>query len=177
MKVVKFCLLPLILFLVLVVVGGWLWGRSLPDQWTVERSHTIAAPPAEIHPHLADLRAWEAWMVWLEKDPTMKLSYSGEPGVGMSSSWTGKDGNGSQEIIASEVAVGITTRTSFDGFTPFESTIHFAPDGDGTRVTWRSAGTASNWGERVFGAFADDLMGPDFEGNLANLDRVVTAAE
>lgn len=175
MKVFKFCLLPLLAFLALATLGVWLWGRSQPTEWSVERSHVIAATPAEIHPHLADLRAWEAWMTWKRKDPTMTVTYTGDPGVGMTSNWNGKDGEGSQTILESDPAVGIRTRTTFPEFTPFESTIHYAPAGDGaTRVTWRTEGTANNWGEQVFGALADAFLGADFEQNLQYLDEVVT---
>jgi carbon monoxide dehydrogenase subunit G len=175
MNVVKFCLLPVVAFFVIAVLGGYFWANSLPSDWEVTREHTIAATPAEIHPYLEDLRRWEDWGVWYEREPDMQIEYQGEAGVGQVSEWVGKDGAGKNEIIASDVAVGITTRTTFANFTPFEGDITFTPQGDKTLVRWHSHGTAQNIGEKLFGKFADDAMGPDFQANLERLGALVEA--
>lgn len=177
MNVVKFCLLPVAAFVILVLVGAGIWIGSLPDDWSVTRERTIEATPAEIHPLIEDLRRWEDWGIWYEREPDMQIEYSGEPGPGQVSTWIGKDGAGKNEILTSDVSSGVTTRTSFQEFTPFEGEITYTPQGDKTLVRWHSHGTAQNVGEKLFGNFADGLMGPDFEDNLARIARLVEGGE
>lgn len=177
MNVVKFCLLPVIVVFTLAILGGWLWVGSLDSEWSVTREHTINATPDQIHPFVEDLRRWEDWGIWYEREPEMEIEYTGEAGVGQVSEWVGKDGAGKNEIITSDVAVGVTTRTTFDNFTPFDGEITYTPQGDRTLVRWHSYGTANNAGEKVFGYFADDWMGADFGLNLERLGALVESQQ
>ena len=175
MNVVKFCLLPVVVLFTLAMLGGYFWASSLPAEWEVTREETLPATPAQIHPLLADLQRWEDWGIWYEREPDMQIEYSGAPGVGQVSEWLGKDGKGKNEIIASDPAVGVTTRTSFEGFSPFESEITYTPQGDKTLVRWHAHGTAQNVTEKIFGSIADEAMGPDFEQNLLRLGQKAAA--
>jgi hypothetical protein len=51
-----------------------------PDQFRVQRSAAIKAPPEKIFPLISDLKAWPKWSPF-EKDPAMKRSY-GSTGAG-----------------------------------------------------------------------------------------------
>jgi len=177
MNVVKFCLLPVVAFFVIAGLGGYFWANSLPAEWEVTREHTIAASPEQIHPYITDLRRWEDWGIWYEREPEMLIEYTGEPGVGQVSEWIGKDGAGKNEIIASDVAIGITTLTSFNDFTPFEGEITYTPQGDKTLIRWHAHGTAQNVGEKLFGYAADGMMGPDYQVNLQRLGALVEASK
>lgn len=175
MNVVKFCLLPVIVLFTIALLGGYFWANSLPTDWEVIREETTTASPAQIHPLVEDLTRWEDWGIWYEREPEMQIEYSGAPGVGHVSEWIGKDGAGKNEIIFSDVNVGVTTRTSFEGVSPFESELTFTPQADGkTLIRWRAHGTAQNVAERIFGSLSDDLFGPDF---ALNLERLAAAAE
>ena len=52
-------------------------------QFRLERSATIAAPPALVFPLLNDFHRWEGWSPWAKLDPNMKKALEGSPeGVG-----------------------------------------------------------------------------------------------
>lgn len=174
MNIVKFCLLPAVLLVLLAVGVGVYFVSGLPTEWTVERERTIEAPPAEIHPHVADLRRWPEWGVWYVRDDSMEIEYFGEPGAGQRSEWTGKDGDGTNEILSADPAQGVTTRTTFAEFPPIETRISYEPDeSGGTLVRWRTVGGGDEMIDKLFGYVSDEMMGPDFAGNLARLEELV----
>ena len=94
MAVLKKIVLGVGLLIAVVVVVG----LFLPKQYTVERSILINAQPEEIYPDVVDLRAWQNWGVWFQRDPSMEIDYSGpDRAIGMMSSWTSvTEGNGEQ---------------------------------------------------------------------------------
>src|SRR5688500_507938 len=75
-----------------------------PSTYRIERSVAIAAPPAEIFPHVNDLRESQAWSPVMKLDPSAKTPFEGPAaGVGASNSWAGgpKVGEGRQTITES----------------------------------------------------------------------------
>src|SRR3954469_16707153 len=63
-----------------------------PDQFRVQRSAAIKAPPEKIFPLINDFKAWTAWSPYEHKDPAMKRTYSAmTSGKGATYAW---DGNG-----------------------------------------------------------------------------------
>src|SRR3954471_17906303 len=64
-----------------------------PDQFRVQRTAAIKAPPDKIFPLINDFKAWTAWSPYETKDPAMKRTYSpATSGKGATYAW---DGNGS----------------------------------------------------------------------------------
>ena len=170
---------------VAIVVGVVLAGviavlaiaATKPDTVHVERSLSIKATPAEIHPHINNYKNWSAWSPWEQQDPSMKRSYSGpESGVGAKYAWIGNDnvGTGDMTITSSEPEK-ITLDLHF--VKPFEGTSKVAftmvPQGNATNVTWAMDGENA-FPCKVMQVFIsmDDCCGKEFEKGLASLKTV-----
>jgi polyketide cyclase/dehydrase/lipid transport protein len=159
---------------VLVVVAGVLaLAATRPNDFTVQRSASIQAPPEKILPYLADFRQWSAWSPWEKMDPAMKKTWSGAAsGKGAVYEWqSDKVGTGRMEMTESSpsrVAVKLDFLKPFEG----HNTAAFAlePQGGATRVTWTMQGPM-NYAAKVMSVFADmdAMIGKDFEAGLANL--------
>ena len=64
-----------------------------PDQFQVQRSAAIKAPPEKIFPLINDFKAWTAWSPYETKDPDMKRTFRpATSGKGATYAWDG-DGN------------------------------------------------------------------------------------
>src|SRR5436190_23834265 len=85
----------LILFLLIAAMA--------PKTFNVERKLTIRSKPEIIFNEINSFKKWESWSPWLQRDPTIKNTYSGpEAGIGNTVSWTSKkSGDGSIELIES----------------------------------------------------------------------------
>jgi uncharacterized protein YndB with AHSA1/START domain len=147
----------------------------MADTYTVERSAVVAAPPERVFALVQDFHEWRAWSPWEDLDPDMQRTYAGPPaGVGSSYAWSGnrKAGAGRMEVTRTDPARRVDIALRFDK--PFKSsndlTFGFAPEGEGTRVTWTMVGPRT-WMVRVMGIFKsmDSMVGKDFERGLARL--------
>jgi hypothetical protein len=155
---------------------------SRPSSFHVERSASMAAPPAVVFPLLNDFHSWASWSPWEKLDPNMKREYSGAPsGNGASYAWSGNDdvGSGAMHITDSKAPQSVQIRLEFKE--PFEATnttrFEVAPEAQGTKVTWNMDGPA-NFATKAMSLFMDmdGMIGKDFEQGLANL-RAVAEAE
>jgi uncharacterized protein YndB with AHSA1/START domain len=174
MRILLKILYALIGLIVLIAIVGFF----LPRDYKVSRSVVIAAPPEKIYPMIAETRNWPKWTVWNQRDPAMKIEYSGAAsGVGAKWSWQSKtEGNGAMELTAADVKSGITYQLEFADF-GMRSTgvMAFSPQGAGTRVTWTNEGQmGSNPLQRYFGLMMDNFVGKDFQ---AGLDKLKSVAE
>ena len=166
------------------LVGLWvlllLVGFVLPGHYRVERSTVIAARPAAVYPLVGDLRAWRQWGVWFGRDPAMQLGYSPATAeVGAWSQWKSKSqGDGKMTITAVRPPEYFEYRMEFsDMGMASKGTMELAAAPDGTtRVTMAMEGDLGRSPiNRWFGLFMDRLVGPDFDGGLANLKRISEA--
>jgi uncharacterized protein YndB with AHSA1/START domain len=168
-----------IVVVVLVLIGVVLAvAASRPNEFTVERTARIAAPPERIFPNIADFRRWEAWSPWEKMDPAMRKTHSGAAtGTGSVYEWEGnsKVGQGRMEITDMSAPSSATVKLDF--LKPFEAhnTARFtlAPAPDGTDVTWSMFG-ARPFVIKLMGVFfnMDNMIGKDFERGLASLKSV-----
>jgi len=169
MRIVKW-LVGLLAALGIIVLGG---GLLLSSKFTVSRSVTVAAPLEKVYALVASPRQWKGWTVWNRRDPAMQIEYFGpETGPGAGWAWKSKsEGDGRMTFTGAQPG----RRVAFDLYFPdFDSTSHgeltFAAAGPDTQVTWMMNGDfGSNPVMRWFALFADRMVGPDFEGGLANL--------
>ena len=150
-----------------------------PNDFRVQRSASIKAPPEKIFPHINDLHAFNTWNPFNKKDPNIKGSYSGAAnGPGSAYAFEGnKDvGRGRIEITdsrpASEVRMNLHILAPMEGRNVVEFTLH--PKGDSTSVTWAIQGPMP-YLSKVFSLFCDmdAMIGREFENGLADLKTIV----
>lgn len=149
-----------------------------PSTFRVERSTSIQAPVDRIYPLINDLRRFNTWNPYANKDPAMRTVYGGpESGTGASFDFDGnKDvGRGSVRIV--DAANPERIAMMLDMSAPFEchNAIEFRllPKGDTTQVTWSMQGD-SPFFARVVGLFMnmDRMVGGDFDAGLAKLKTI-----
>ena len=149
-----------------------------PADFRIERTATIAAPPAKVFAQVNELKNWDAWSPWAKRDPKMKMSYEGPPaGAGAVSAWAGNSevGEGRMTIIESRPAELVRFKLEF--FKPMEGTstaeFSFRPAGEQTAVTWRMEGK-NNFVARAMCLVMDmdKMVGGDFEQGLAGLKSI-----
>jgi len=162
------------LVVVLLIAGVLVYAATRPDDFRVERSVTIKAPPEKIFPLINDFHSWVSWSPYEKKDPGMKRTYSGATaGKGAIYEWDGNSdvGQGRMEILDSTPS---QIRIKLDFMKPLEghdiATFTMKPDGNATKVTWAMDGPTPFLG-KLIGVFMnmDTMIGTDFEAGLANL--------
>ena len=172
------------ILIVLAVLCGLLAAAAVavgmqPDTFTVQRSDTVAAPPARVFALVNDFQAWDAWSPWKELDPNATMSLSTpSSGKGATYTWSGNDkvGEGSLTIKDSRPDELVDVEQVF--VRPFPGKARmlftFAPEAGGTKVTLTMDGTNNFLGKAMCMVVdMDAMLGKDFERGLANMKRVV----
>lgn len=147
-----------------------------PDNFRVERSADILAPPERIVPLINDLHKFNTWNPYALKDPATQGQYSGSPsGPGARYAWVSeKVGTGSMTIQDS-APTRVTMRLDFEQ--PFAASnmaeFQLRLSGDKTRITWSMHGPA-NFMSKLMETLTlmDRMVGKDFESGLANLKMI-----
>jgi hypothetical protein len=176
MKALKKVILAVLLIPIALVIVS----LFLPSTYRVERRVAINARPGAVFPHINTLTRWPEWTAWTEaKYPDMRISFTGpEAGVGASYSWEGKSsGRGTFKITMSEPDKGIGYDLDFEnGKYVSKGAITLEPSDESVSVIWSNEGDLGwNPVSRFFGLFMDNMMGPDFEEGLRNLQKKVEA--
>jgi len=177
MKVLKIILIGFVALIALLLIAA----ATRPAAFHVERSATLAAPPAALFEHVNDHRKFAVWNPFMKLDPNVQNTYSGPAsGVGAVCSWEGNSdiGAGSSTIIESKPNELIRMR--MDWKRPMEATsavdFTFKPDGGRTVVTWAMYGTNGFMGKLVsLFMDMDKMCGPPFEQGLADLGKIAAA--
>lgn len=160
------------LALLFVVVGLF-----LPNDYRVERSLQINAPPEVVFDRVNSLKNWSEWSPWIARDPTIRNTYEGpESGVGAKVSWTSEEsGEGTQTIIVSERPTRIETALDFGGMGQPKADWTFEPNERGVLVTWGLTGTTEGPIGAYAAAFMDRMLGDEYEDGLLRLKQVAEA--
>lgn len=151
-----------------------------PSAFSVARSLVIAAPPAAIYPHIADLRAMNVWSPWAHMDPKLTMSYEGPPaGVGARSAWQSPQmGDGRMSIVAATPDRDVELKLELLGPMGATNRVRFVlePVAQGTEVTWSMDGNNGFLG-KAFSLFLDmdTMVGSVFADGLAALAKRVAA--
>ncbi|MFI1743534.1 SRPBCC family protein [Thalassobellus sediminis] len=168
-----------VFFLLLIVfIGAAIYVAVQPNSFMVSRTHTIKAPVSVIYNNVIDLKNWEAWSPWVEKEPSTVVTL-GEQTKGKNGtySWTDKDGAGTMIITEATTNKAIKQSMQFGEFPVSEIAWDFAPNTDETTtVTWRLSGENLPFGFKAYTAFMgsmEDQVGPDFDRGLEKLDSIV----
>jgi hypothetical protein len=168
----------IVIILLVVVAGILIYAATKPDDFRVQRSAAIKAPPEKIYALIVDLHGWAAWSPYEKKDPAMKRTFSGtQSGMGAIYEWDGNKnvGTGRMEIVEatvpSKVGIKLDFLKPFEGHNIAEFTM--VPSGDSTTVTWAMYGP-SPYIHKVMGTFfnMDRMIGDDFAVGLANLKAI-----
>lgn len=168
----------ILIALALLILGFVVVVALQPSDFSVERSATMAAPPAEVFAHVNDLHKWEAWSPWAKLDPEAKISFEGaESGQGAAMTWSGNDkvGEGKMTVVESQPNEAVKLKVDF--VRPFEGTSNsdfgFKPEGDQTAATWTMS-AHHNFLEKAFCLVMNGkkMIGDDMEKGLAQLKSV-----
>jgi uncharacterized protein YndB with AHSA1/START domain len=169
--------LALIIIVFLIVVA------LQPADFRITRAATIAAPPADVFPHVNDFHKWRAWSPWEKRDPDMERTYDGpSAGEGSKYTWAGNSEVGEGRMTITESRPGELIRIKLEFLKPMSATnttaFTFKPEGDGTVVTWDMSGK-NNFMGKAFSLFVnmDKMVGDDFETGLANLKSVAESPQ
>lgn len=165
-----------VLIWVFGIAGGlMLIGAFLPYQVDVSRSISINAAPHKVYGILSDLKTYNSWMPWNQKDKAMKITWGPlTAGNGAWYSWDSRlkeVGQGKLTIVAAAPDSLVATSLEFGGFDrPALANWTIHPEGNSSRVTWTMhTELGRNPLARWFGLFFDKMIGPDFENGLAQL--------
>ncbi len=157
---------------------GLVFGVSffLPSAFSVERAAVIEKTPSDVFIHLEDLRKWREWDPWSDSDPSLKFSYSGDPGVGQTQSWTSnRSGNGTLTVtsISPKSEIGLRIDAG-EGRPHRDMKLRLEDLGASTRVTWTVRGE-NRWKPlgNLLGLGMASYLRPIYDRGLDNLKSVV----
>lgn len=163
---------------------------ALPSSKTIERVATIDAPIDRVFSLVASSEGYQSFNPYKAKDPDLKISmYGPSSGIGSGFAFDGKDGKGTQTIVALEENRSVTMQIDLGAMGRPVTTFLLEPAGllepassllepssGATIVTWS---TKSDFGMnpigRVIGLFLDGMLGPDYETGLRKLGQASQA--
>lgn len=163
----------LLFFFALLIAGAYF----LPRITVVERSAVIEAPPKVVFAQVNDLHNWDKWSKWSQIDPEMEVKYINH-GVGEGSgyTWESEDTNvGVGKILITESAPydSIITLINFANEGDAVSKFYFEEQDSTTRLIWEFRyDVGFNPLARWMGLMVGNLVGPDFEESMENLNVV-----
>ncbi len=174
-KIVRWVAIGLAIAAVLAVAGAFL----MPRYRVVTRSVDIAAPQPAVFALVSDLRQFNDWSPWFERDPAATYIFTGPTdGVGQTFHWKSENrdvGTGSMTIESIEPDQRVAIALDFVDQGTAETWFTVEPKGAGSTVTWGfSTDLGFNPINRYFGAMIDDVVGADYE---AGLERLKALAE
>jgi len=152
----------------------------LPSQLDVRRSAVISASPADVQHQIAHFPDRHDWIIWTEVDPAAVYTYDGDPGaLGASMHWEGQE-IGTATLTLEQVIPGERVVSSLEYTAPFQmvtqDVFELEDLGDGTtRVTWMAKADLPFGPDRIFGLFADSVLGPEYEASLDNLEALMAS--
>ncbi len=183
MKVLK----SVLLLAVLSILGLVIWASTTDRTYRVERTRTVPAPKEVVFEYVGNYNNWNDWSPWIENpdDATFVLEKEGI-GVGSSYYWKANDeedehiGEGKMTTIEYEKNKSMVQHLAF--IKPWESECHtswdFKSTDKGVEVTWAMYGEDNVMNKIVmlFLGSLDEMVGPDFERGLENIEKASIAA-
>ena len=151
---------------------------ALPASKTVSRRAIIKASAAEVYQLIVSTEGFQRFNPYSDTDPTLNISAFGpDSGVGAGFLFEGKEGKGSQTVIAVEPNQQVQMEIDLGPMGKPVQTFSLKQHRDSTEVVWS---TRSEFGMnpvgRVFGLFLDRMLGSTYERGLENLARAVSTA-
>lgn len=168
---VLYAVASLIVFVGLVV----LLAALRPSGFRIARSQLINASPQTLFPYINNLKKFQEWNPYRDKDRSARNEFSGpEAGPGAVFRWIG-DANVGEGIMTIEqvvpdrtVQVDLEFRRPFPGHNAVTFTLE--PQSEGTLVSWCMSGRYALF-PKIVGLFIsmDRMIGGDFETGLKRL--------
>ena len=172
MKFLKWIFYLVAAVALVVVVGSFL----LPAQAVVSRSIEIAAPPDKVFAIVGDLRRFDEFSPWADRDPDIAYLFEGtESGLGQIMRWSSDNpdvGSGSQRIIEYDPPNYAELALDFGTMGRAIASWDLVPSETGTTATWGFRSDLKGIPEKWFGLMFDRWIGPDYEKGLAKLKTV-----
>jgi uncharacterized protein YndB with AHSA1/START domain len=176
-------MLKKILIALLAVIAIFLIVVALqPSEFHVERTATMAAPPATVFDQVNDFHKWDTWSPWAKLDPNAKIAFEGPPsGAGTIMTWAGNNQVGEGKMTLAESKPNELVKINVDIVKPMagSSTTEFAfkPEGDQTSVTWSMSGHQNFIAKAMCLVMNGKKMMSDImDKGLANMKSVVEGA-
>jgi hypothetical protein len=164
--------------LVVAIAVVLVYAATKPDQFRVQRSTSINAPPDRIFPLINEFRNWSSWSPYEHKDPAMRRTFSGAAnGKGAVYEWDGNSNVGAGRIEIVDTIPPSKVMIKLDMLKPFEAhndvVFTIEPRGETTNVTWAMAGHTPYFA-KIMHVFinVDSMVGKDFEAGLASMKSV-----
>ena len=167
-------LLSIAVLAVIVICASY----ALPASKTVSRRAVIKANAADIYQLVASTEGFQRFNPYCDTDPSLKISAFGpDTGVGAGFSFEGKEGKGTQTVIAVKPNRQVQMEIDLGPMGKPVQTFSLKEQPDSTEVIWS---TRSDFGMnpigRVFGLFLDKMLGKTYERGLNNLAQAVATA-
>lgn len=161
----------ILILVIAVAAGGYL--ISLDNEFKVTRSRQINAPANLIFNQIANLKNWEKWAPWKDKDSLIKFEYPGPTDKeGDYFRFTDSDGNRQKltNLTLSPDTLIVQSLSSNNHTQEYKWQIK--PDDKGVKLTWTVSGEL-DLTQRLFANQMDELMGPSMVRGLELIDRAV----
>jgi uncharacterized protein YndB with AHSA1/START domain len=170
---------------VAVLVIALVFVASRPGSYAVEREAVVTAPLEVVYAQLADLHRWPAWSPWQPVAEVQQEFGGSAAGQGARLHFTGRlqangpMAEGELEVLEAVPSQRLVLRLTW--FRPSQASVelNFAlkPESTGARVVWQVRGRLG-FGQKLAGLLAswDDLLGPDLERGLRQLDAAARRA-
>lgn len=152
-------------------------GLMLPSAVRLERAIVIETPPANAYSLVANLKLFNDWAPWFERDPSTHYEYSGpKRGVGARMTWAGQEddvGSGSQVITDARPFEMVRTHLTFDGAREGDAVFTIEGVENGCRVTWSfETDFGMSLLDRYLGLIIGSSVGADYERGLVRLKEI-----
>jgi len=154
----------------------------MASSYTASSSIIIESNSYNVYPYFADLKNWEKWSPWKEKDPTTGYTYSENTyGAGSTMSWDSKNEElGTGKITTVQFKKVRHINYQLDFVKPFESKsggefIVEKLNEKQVKVTWTNKGKLAYPMSRWFNTFMNlsTMLEKDFAHGLDNLKKLV----
>jgi Polyketide cyclase / dehydrase and lipid transport len=157
-----------------LLAGGAL---LLPRKVRFERTHEVGGQPAEVLTLAASSAGYQSFNPYADSDPNLEIQLTGPAtGVGSGFRFKGKDGEGTQTVVAVG-ADHVEYQLDLGPMGKPRQELRVKASGTKSEVTWAmEADLGMNPIARVFGLFLESMVAPELERGLKKLDTAVSAS-
>ncbi len=169
MKKIKFTFFTIVVLAVILSVYIF----SLDDSFTVKRSRIIKAPANLVFHQISDLKSWEKWSPWKEKDSLMKFEYSEKTDKeGDYFRFTDSNGNPQKLTNISIKPDSVIVQSMGNQEQTQDFYWKISSTDKGTELSWKVTGELP-LSQRFYAKEMDAMIGPMLTRGLERIDKAV----